>query len=87
MSSVNVNESALSRKQSPFRTVETLAPFLNHSDPLLRLHAIQNLMKSGVKDFNDKLRALSADDEHELVRQAAELALSKLSPLPQHLNN
>lgn len=69
------------------RTVETLAPFLEHPDPLLRLHAIQNLMKSGVKDFNDQLRALSASDDHELVREAAELALTKLSPLPQHLNN
>jgi HEAT repeat protein len=64
-----------------------LGPYLEHEDPLVRWHVIQALQKTGVTDFNDRLQTLAGEDESDLVREAATLALSALSPLPQHLNN
>ncbi|MCZ6532280.1 MAG: HEAT repeat domain-containing protein [SAR324 cluster bacterium] len=66
---------------------EALAPFLDHSDPLVRWHAIQAMLKCRVTDYNGKLQQMSKEDVHDLVREAALIALSELSPLPQSQNN
>ncbi len=64
-----------------------LGAFLDHADPLVRWHSIQALLKCRVTDFNDKLREISKADGHDLVREAASIALVELAPLPQSLNN
>jgi hypothetical protein len=61
--------------------------FLDHNDPLVRWHTIQALLKSRVADFNDKLQELARDDPNGMVKEAAEIALIDLAPLPPPLNN
>ena len=61
--------------------------FLDHEDPLVRWHTIQALLKTRVTDFNDKLRELTGSDPNPMVKEAAEIALLDLSPLPPPLNN
>lgn len=61
--------------------------FLDHHDPLVRWHTIQALLKSRVTEFNDKLQEISRNDTNSMVKEAAEIALNELSPLPQPLNN
>ncbi len=61
--------------------------FLHHHDPLVRWHAIQALLKSRVTEFNDKLQDISRNDTNSMVKEAAEIALIELAPLPQPLNN
>ena len=61
--------------------------FLDHLDPLVRWHTIQALLKSRVTEFNDKLQEISRNDTNSMVKEAAEIALNELSPLPQPLNN
>jgi HEAT repeat protein len=64
-----------------------LSTFLDHSDPLVRWHTIQALLKTKVSDFNDKLQELSTTDPNSMVKEAAEIALLDLAPLPPPLNN
>lgn len=64
-----------------------MSVFLDHSDPLVRWHTIQALLKSRVSDFNEKLQELSRDDPNSMVQEAAEIALIDLAPLPPPLNN
>ena len=61
--------------------------FLDHRDPLVRWHSIQALLKSRVSEFNEKLKDISQNDSNEMVKEAAEIALIDLAPLPQPLNN
>ena len=61
--------------------------FLDHTDPLVRWHTIQALLKSRVSEFNEKLQELSKSDPNGMVKEAAEIALIDLSPLPPPLNN
>lgn len=64
-----------------------LSTFLDHTDPLVRWHAIQALLKTKVPDFNGKLQELSEKDPNSMVKEAAEIALLDLAPLPPPLNN
>lgn len=61
--------------------------FLEHSDPLLRWHTIQILVNSEVNKFNEQLQRMATEDDDDMVREAARIALSDLNALPQHLNN
>lgn len=64
-----------------------LHEFLDHNDPLVRWHTIQAMLKSRVSDFNDKLQELALNDPNDMVKEAAEIALIDLAPLPPQLNN
>ena len=57
-----------------------LAPYLEHSDALVRWHTIQNLMHSGHKEFREPLRQLAQHDESDLVREMAAIAVDNLTP-------
>lgn len=69
------------------KTAPHLRPFLDHADPFVRWHAIQALVAAQARQFNDRLRAMAQHDENELVRELAGIALTKLTPLPERLNN
>jgi len=69
------------------KAAELLGDFLSHADHLVRWHAIRTMVRCDVPLFNDKLKEMSKKDDHELVREVAEMALEKLSPLPPNLNN
>lgn len=64
-----------------------LHEFLDHDDPLVRWHTIQAMLKSRVSDFNDKLQEIARNDPNDMVKEAAEIALIDLAPLPPPLNN
>jgi HEAT repeat protein len=64
-----------------------LGEFLTHPEPLVRWHAIQNLVRCNVPDFAERLKELAANDASELVREAAAIAVERLVPLPPNLNN
>jgi HEAT repeat protein len=69
------------------KTAPHLRPFLDHNDPFVRWHAIQALVAAQARQFNDRLRAMAQQDDNELVREMAGIALAKLAPLPERLNN
>lgn len=77
---------ALEKIQDP-RASEKLAVYLDHSDYLIRWHTLQSILKCGLTEFNAKLKDMSANDQHELVREMADIAYGKLTPLPPELNN
>lgn len=64
-----------------------VAGYLGNEDSVVRWHAIRAIANAKITDFNDKLRDLAAEDEDEVVREAAQIALNELSALPRHLNN
>ncbi len=61
--------------------------YLGHEDPLVRWHAVQILMKCNVGEFNARLREMAAQEQDNLVREAASIAIDRLEPLPPNLNN
>lgn len=77
---------ALEKLDDP-RAAEAIAPYLDHSDPLIRWHVIQAIQRCRITHFSERLRAVAEDDKSDLVREAAKMALGALSPLPEHLNN
>ena len=77
---------ALEKIEDP-KAAQLLGEFLSHAEPLVRWHAIQNLMKCNVTDFMDRIREMAESDENELVREAASIAVDRLEPLPPNLNN
>jgi len=64
-----------------------MEPFLEDADPFVRWHTIQALSNSKVTRFNDRLKRIAEGDSDERVREMAAIALTKLAPLPEHLNN
>ncbi|HKI98371.1 MAG TPA: HEAT repeat domain-containing protein [bacterium] len=77
---------ALEKIEDP-KAAELLGEYLEHPEPLVRWHAVQNLVHCNVAKFNDRLREMAAGDKSELVREAASLAVDRLEPLPPNLNN
>jgi len=77
---------ALSGIQDP-KIAEKLGGFLEHEDSLVRWHAIQGLLKTRVTTYNDRLKKMASDEKNEIVREACEIALAELAPLPDNLNN
>ncbi|MDH4225066.1 MAG: HEAT repeat domain-containing protein [Deltaproteobacteria bacterium] len=69
------------------RTGEALGPLLDHDDSLVRWHTLKILMAAGVKDYNARIKEMAEKDPVQVVREAATIAMAKLSPLPEHLNN
>ena len=66
---------------------ELLGAYLEHADHLVRWHALQCIARGQSALFNDRVRALADKDPHQLVRDAAQLLLTKLAPLPPNLSN
>lgn len=66
---------------------ELLGDFLEHPDPLVRWHTLQNLIRCNVNRYNARIKQMASEDAHDLVREAAEIALDRLAPLPPNLNN
>lgn len=77
---------ALEKVADP-KAARLLGDYLQHDDPLVRWHVIQNLVRCNVPDFVETLKRLANEDSSELVRDAAALALEQLTPLPPNLNN
>ncbi len=77
---------ALEKIQDP-KAAEALWMCVDSEDPIVRWHAIQAVMKCELTEFNSKLKTLAEHDSSELVREMAQIALTKLGPLPQPLNN
>lgn len=69
------------------KAAEQLGGFLEHGDALVRWHTIRALAACNVGTFGARIRELADGDPHELVREAAAIALDKLEPLPPNLNN
>jgi HEAT repeat protein len=69
------------------KAAEALWVCVDSEDPLVRWHAIQAVMKCELTEFNSKLKSLAQHDTSEIVREMADIALTKLGPLPQPLNN
>lgn len=69
------------------KAAEAIGDFLEHKDPLVRCHAIRTFMNSGVASRSQTLQKLADSDPIDIVKELAAIALSKLSPLPEHLNN
>jgi HEAT repeat protein len=69
------------------KAAQLLGEYLAHPEPLVRWHAIQNMVRCGVADFNERLREMAGADENELVREAASIAIERLEPLPPNLSN
>lgn len=77
---------ALEKIQDPGAT-KLLADYLAHPDPIVRWHIIQTILKCGLAEFNGQLREMAGRDDNKLVREMADIAVSKLEPLPPNLNN
>jgi HEAT repeat protein len=77
---------ALEKLEDP-KAAALLGEYLEHPEPLVRWHAIQNLVRCKVQSFGERLKQMAADDPSELVREAAAIALERLEPLPPNLNN
>lgn len=77
---------ALEKIQDP-KASEKLGEFLDHPDYLVRCHTIQNIQNCRLTGFIGKLKEMSKKDEHELVRESADIAHGYLQPLPPELNN
>lgn len=77
---------ALERVAEP-KAARLLGDYLEHPDPLVRWHVIQNLVRCNVPDFMEQLKRMASEDSSDLVREAAELATERLKPLPPNLNN
>jgi len=69
------------------RAAMMLGDYLNHKDPLVRWHAIQNMVNGEVQEFNERLKEMAANDESDLVRESADIAVGRLMPLPPEMNN
>lgn len=77
---------ALEKIQDP-KASEKLGEFLDHPDYLVRCHTIQNIQNCRLTAFSGKLKEMAKKDEHELVRESADIAHGYLQPLPPELNN
>jgi HEAT repeat protein len=77
---------ALAKIADP-KAAALLEDYLSHPDPLVRWHAIQNLLAGNVKDRVARLREMAAQDANDLVREAAAIAVERFEPLPPNLNN
>lgn len=77
---------ALEKIRDP-KAAEKLGDFLDHPDYLVRCHTIQNIQNCTLTGFSAKLKEMSEKDEHELVRESADIAHGHLQPLPPELNN
>lgn len=77
---------ALEKIQDP-KAAEALWMCIESEDPLVRWHAIQTVMKCELTEFTPKLKTLAQHDRSDLVREMAQIALTKLEPLPQPVNN
>lgn len=77
---------ALEKIQDP-KASEKLGEFLDHPDYLVRCNTIQNIQNCRLTGFIEKLKEMSKKDEHELVRESADIAHGYLQPLPPELNN
>jgi hypothetical protein len=60
---------------------------VDSADPLVRWHAVQAAMQCELTEFTPKLRTLARGDANDTVREMAQIALTKLEPLPQPVNN
>jgi len=69
------------------RAAEAIWLCVESADPLVRWHAVQAAMQCELTEFTAKLRTLAKGDPHETVREMAQIALEKLEPLPQPVNN
>jgi len=69
------------------KSAALLGDYLEHAEPLVRWHAIQNLVSGNVVQFNERLRKMADNDTNALVREAASIAMERLEPLPPNLNN
>ena len=69
------------------RAAEVIWMCVESVDPLVRWHAIQAAMHCELTEFTAKLKALAKNDDNESVRNMAQIALEKLEPLPQPVNN
>ena len=69
------------------RAAEAVTPFLDHADPLVRCHAIRTMLNAGFSRGLERLRDMATSDPNGLVKQLAQIAVDRLSPLPSHLNN
>lgn len=77
---------ALEKIQDP-KAAEKLGDFLDHPDYLVRCHTIQNIQNCRLTGFIGKLQEMAKKDDHELVRETADIATGYLQPLPPELNN
>jgi HEAT repeat protein len=77
---------ALEKIEDP-KAAQLLGEYLSHAEPLVRWHAIQNLVKCNVTEFLERLKEMAERDDNDLVREAASIAVDRLEPLPPNLNN
>ncbi|MDH4120941.1 MAG: HEAT repeat domain-containing protein [Deltaproteobacteria bacterium] len=77
---------ALEKISEP-KSVEQIGSYLDHEDSLVRWHTLRALVGAKVTSFNDKVRQMSESDADEVVRDMAGIAIGKLAPLPNNLNN
>lgn len=66
---------------------ELLVPWLEHEDPFVRWHTIKILLNCGLQQCLPRLREIAQQDSNELVREMADIAVGRLSPLPPNLSN
>ena len=69
------------------KAAEKLGGFLDHADPIIRWHIIQNILNCELTGFKQRLKEMAKNDASELVREAADIATGRLEPLPPSLNN
>ena len=70
---------ALAKIKEPRASVR-LGMFLEHKDPLVRWHTIQNLVNTGRREHLPDLRKMAEQDPNDMVREMASIALEKLEP-------
>ena len=77
---------ALAKIADP-KAAEAAGGYLDDEDPLVRWHAVQLMINAEFRELSGKLEQMAAGDVNEMVKEAAEIALGKLNPLPPNLNN
>ncbi|MDH5752949.1 MAG: HEAT repeat domain-containing protein [Deltaproteobacteria bacterium] len=65
---------ALEKIADPGSTAQ-LGVFLDDPDPLVRWHTMRGIAKCGLTSFNDRLRRMAEQDDNEIVRDMAQIAL------------
>ena len=69
------------------KAAEAIGDMLEHEDPLVRCHVIRTFMNSGLASRSEALQKLADSDPNDIVKELAGIAVSKLFPLPERLNN
>ncbi|HUJ74124.1 MAG TPA: HEAT repeat domain-containing protein [bacterium] len=76
----------LAKLQDP-KCGEAFGLFLGHEDPLVRWHSIDGIVRTGLTSYIPRLKEMAQQDENELVREMAAIAVGKMEkPSPVLVN-